>query len=159
MNNKPECFSKTKFYRTWYQIQQRCTNPKAPNYFKYGGKGTVCEWENIAGFKKDMYKSHLEHMEQHGAKDTTIERINSNGNYSKKNCCWATYAEQNKNRSDVRLVDIGGVIKPLIDWCRHYKINPNTVYSRITKYGWGVKDSILLPLQRGKKLLTNTKDE
>ena len=47
----------------------------------------------------DMLPSYLKHCEEFSIKETTLDRINGNNGYSKSNCRWATYKEQNNNRN------------------------------------------------------------
>ena len=92
--------SDTRFYYIWNGIRMRCNNINDTCYSKYGGRGiSICDkWLTFENFKDDMYDSYLKHIERYGEKQTTIDRINSLGNYEPSNCRWATYKEQNNNK-------------------------------------------------------------
>lgn len=86
--------SKTREYITWKAMKARCYRPKAENFKHYGGKDvpiTVCdEWKN----------SFLTFLSDMGPKPTPkheIHRIDSDKEYCKLNCKWATRTEQNQN--------------------------------------------------------------
>ena len=90
----------TRFYKTWENMKQRCLNRNHTHYKNYGGRGiTVCgEWLTFEGFLRDMHSSYLKHSELHGELNTTLERIDVDGGYSKSNCCWITRLMQYNNR-------------------------------------------------------------
>lgn len=85
--------SKSKEYKTWCGMKQRCYNPNASGYKYYGEKGIrVCDrWlESFENFILDMGFS--------PTKDHSIDRINSDGHYCPENCRWVTIDIQQKNR-------------------------------------------------------------
>lgn len=93
--------SKTRFYNIWRKLRTRCNYTKDVAYEFYGGRGIqVCEsWESaFENFKADMYKSYLDHVQVHGEQNTSIDRIDFNGNYEPTNCQWATCKIQSLNR-------------------------------------------------------------
>lgn len=88
----------TRFYKIWDNMHTRCTTTKDAHQRKYYGmKGIIIEWSDFTAFFGDMYPSYIEHVKQYGEPDTTIDRKDGDGNYSKANCRWATRAEQNRN--------------------------------------------------------------
>lgn len=130
--------SRTKEYRTWLTMRQRCENPNNPPYEKYGAKGiTVCErWKDYENFKADMGECPTPRH--------TIDRIDGTKGYSPENCRWATYAEQNRNLSKNVVIEINGVKNILADWCDMYKIDRATVGARL-KRGWDPVKAIKTP--------------
>ena len=91
---------KARFYHIWENMKQRCLNANSVNYKNYGGRGiNICsDWLVFENFKQDMYDSYLKHIEEYGEDQTSIDRINNNGNYELNNCQWATRSEQQSNR-------------------------------------------------------------
>jgi len=91
--------TKTRFYNIWSGVKNRCLNPNCNIYCNYGAKGIQIddEWLIFNNFNEDMYESYLEHSREFGEKQTTIDRIDSTGNYCKDNCRWATYSVQTNN--------------------------------------------------------------
>ncbi len=97
--SKREPLYGTKFYMTFHLLKQRCNNKKCPRYHRWGGRGIKCLWKSFSEFKSDMYESFLAHEAVHGGRNTSIDRIDNDGNYCKENCRWATAKEQMLNTS------------------------------------------------------------
>lgn len=79
-------------YNSWHSMLQRCNNPNSIAFKHYGGRGisVYAPWIDFEKFNIDMGASYIDGF--------TIERINVNGNYEPKNCCWIPKSEQNKNK-------------------------------------------------------------
>lgn len=98
---------------------QRCSNPLATGYEKYGGRGiqVLDGWERFEKFFLDMGEAPA---------DMSIERIDVNGNYCKENCKWETDSNQSYNRrmnsnnttgkTGVDFVERGGVYRARITY-------------------------------------------
>ena len=102
---KTHGMSETRFYKIWVGMRQRCYNEKDTGYKYYGGRGiTVCDrWKKFENFYDDMYESYLKHVEEHGEENTSIDRIDNNGNYESSNCRWTNQTKQlinQRERSD-----------------------------------------------------------
>lgn len=118
-------FSKTRLYRIWRSMLSRCTNINNSQYKNYGDRGImVCDrWKKFENFKEDMYDSYLKHIEKYGKKNTTIDRIDVNGNYCKENCRWATQKEQANNRRNNHYITYNNETHTLKEWSEILGIN------------------------------------
>lgn len=62
-------------------------------------KDKKCLRKNFSEFYVDMYDSYVEHYKLYGKHNTTLDRIDSNWDYCKENCRWATSLQQSQNRN------------------------------------------------------------
>lgn len=147
--------SKTPEYSVWTGMKGRCFNRNSDSFHKYGGRKdnpiTVStEWMDFSVFIKDMGP-------RPGPK-YTLERIDSDGMYEKKNCIWADYTTQNRNRSivklsadkaeEIRLLYAQGIKLAIL--CEKFQANKSTIWSVISGQSWRVvSDAIVKPLGQG----------
>ena len=135
-------FKGTRFYKIWRNIQTRCQNPNRKEWRNYGGRGIKCEWEDFKDFKDDMYLSYQSHTLRFGEKDTTIDRIDNNKDYSKENCRWATMIEQERNRRNTPRFRLGDTNMTLQEWSEKLRIPYHTIYMRMWKKGKTFEEAI-----------------
>lgn len=137
-------YYKTRFYRSWSDMIQRCNNPNNQSYHYYGGRGiTVCErWLKFENFLEDMIKDWEPRL--------TIERKDKNGNYCKNNCKWATRKEQVRNRRNNFYVKHREKTQLLIEWSKETGIPYKILWSRIVKLKWPIAKALTTPVRRKK---------
>lgn len=83
----------TSTYSTRCNMKRRCYDETNNWFYCYGAKGiSVCDrWKySFINFLFDMGEK---------PKGTSLDRINSEGDYTPENCCWATRIEQARARS------------------------------------------------------------
>lgn len=103
MRGKNNSKEERKHSKTWNDMKNRCSNKECVMYNRYGGRGITVsnEWFNsYESFFNDTWESYIKHIEEHGIKNTSLDRINNELGYSKENCRWATRKIQNNNRSN-----------------------------------------------------------
>lgn len=134
----------TRFYKSWCDMKARCNNENNVHYKNYGGRGIkVCKrWQVFINFRDDMLESYTTHLEMFGKKDTTIDRVENNGDYEKENCHWATRKEQNRNSRKNTMLSFNGETLRLGEWAERLGINRTTLSSRLNRYGWSVEKAL-----------------
>jgi len=169
--NTKHGLSKSRLYKCWRSMKERCLceNNKAYKYYGALGIGITEDWLGKNGF----INFYIWAMES-GYNDTlTIDRINNNGNYEPNNCQWITQSE-NSIKSNITgtykyinnenivlyfsiktlLSDEKNITRGYIDyWLSKYKkSNQGDLFLRINKeeYISNFKDS--LEFQKGFKI-------
>ena len=130
-------------YRSWTGMIQRCTNPKAPNFHKYGARGIgVCvRWRDFVLFLADMGPR---------PPGTSLDRIDGTKDYEPGNVRWSDARTQNANRRCVRLLTINGETACLTEWARRAGVSDTAMTYRLRR---GLTGSALLrPSHHGKAL-------
>lgn len=131
LNGRP-----TAEYRAWCNMKDRCSRPSAANYARYGGRGiSVCEaWAA-------SFEVFLAEMGQRPSPSHSLDRINNDGNYEPGNCRWATIAEQQRNRSRVRLIPHQGRLITIVELAKISGVPYSRLKGRLDR-GWSVERAI-----------------
>lgn len=141
--------SKTKVYKIYHNMITRCYNPNATGYERYGGRGIcICDdWHTPADNNYTGFLNFYNWMYSHGyhdqPKDTprndqlSIDRIDTNGNYSPQNCRIITMREQAKNKHNNRYINDGTNVYTYFEFARVYNLRGSYVIGKIKK-GWNL---------------------
>lgn len=133
----------SKTYKSWVDMVRRCKFTTGPNWRSYKGRGiTVCDrWLKFENFLADMGEKPLGRF--------TIDRIDNNGNYEPKNCRWATYTDQNRNKRNNHLLTFNGKTMCIAEWAEAMGIERDRLKARIYM-GWSTKRALETPIQDNK---------
>lgn len=134
----------TRLHKEWGQMKFRGSNKKWAEADRYANRGiTVCEeWE----------KSFIPFMEwalANGYEDgLSLDRIDNDKGYSPDNCRWADRKTQNRNKGCNVLLEYNGEKKPISEWAEILGIKYGTLYSRLKRGKWSIKDAFERPLRK-----------
>lgn len=131
----------------WQGIKKRCDPRFAHRYKRYAGRSIRVEWSSFDEFFADMYSSFIEHVKVFGLKNTTIERLDTDGNYTPSNCRWATWSEQFNNRTTTHKLTFKGETLSVAQWARKLGVNRSLINTRINRDGWTVEKALATPRQ------------
>ncbi len=144
--NRTHGVTKSRLYKSWQALRQRCENPHDTGYSSYGARGiSVCkEWAHFEPFRDwatiNGYADHLE-----------IDRIDVNGNYAPHNCRWVTTMVNMNNRRNTRRAVFFGIEMAYADACRKYGaalgITSSHLKHRIA-WGWTPERAVTTPVKR-----------
>lgn len=121
-------------YSVWESMKKRCFDPRQKSYKDYGGRGIrVCDrWMSFIHFLADMGER---------PSGMWIDRINNDKGYEPGNCRWATPAEQQRNRSNNKMLTLNGVTKTQSEWASDIGVSGATIHKRL-KRGWPIADAL-----------------
>lgn len=129
-------YHRTPTYSSWANMKTRCDNPKYTHYRLYGGKGVrYCErWKSFTLFLEDMGER---------PEGTTLDRIDSDGDYEPSNCRWATPREQSENRKSwIRKIEIDGRTQTMTRWAEEVGISVQSISNKINRDGMTPEDAV-----------------
>lgn len=123
----------TRFYQIYTSLKKRCENTNCKSYKNYGGRGIRCEWKSFLEFRDDMFQSYLQHCKLFGEKQTTIERMDNDGNYCPSNCKWATIKEQGLNKRTNHFITWNNRTYTVSQFLKQYHISKSNYYHNYKK--------------------------
>lgn len=100
-------------------------------------------------FTEDMYESYVKHFNAHDG-DTSIDRVDVNGDYCKENCRWLTNREQQANKSCTQSIEENGVLYSINWYCDEHNISYNKIRKIAKDNNFSLKDALLLYLEVSK---------
>lgn len=119
-------------YVAWLSMRQRCNDPAHSNFPRYGGRGvSVCDAWN------DSYEQFLSDMGRKPSPNHSIDRIDVNGNYEPSNCRWATFKNQQNNRTNIRFGMLNGELMPLSQIAERTGVPDRTIRNWMNTLGDG----------------------
>lgn len=134
-------------YKIWKSMRNRCNNPNYEEFQYYGGRGiSICpEWDDFNIFYADM-----------GSRPTSkhqIDRIDTNGNYEKSNCRWATSTVQNRNTRRNNYITYNGETHCLAEWAELLGLTYSSLKHRLNKLGWTLEQAFTTPADAHKRFI------
>lgn len=125
---------RTRLYRTWINMKQRCTpNHQSQHHYYLRGIHVCDKWKSFEGF--------LEDMEGGFSNGMTLDRIDGTRGYEKSNCRWITQKQQTRNRSDTLWVDMPEGRMCLSEVAEKYGLEYDSIFRKF-KRGIPVTDLI-----------------
>ena len=133
LGNSPE-------YAAWARMKQRCYNEHNHRFAQYGKRGITIDprWNKFEDF--------LEDMGRRPSPNHSLDRVDNDGPYSPANCRWATWTQQERNRTNNHLLTHNDKTQCLEAWADETGINNSTLRARLRR-GWSIERTLTTPLQ------------
>jgi hypothetical protein len=120
-------------YDAWINMKSRVKRDR-----NYQGRVSVCRrWSVFQNFFDDMGRR--------PSARHSVERVNNNGDYSPKNCRWATRIEQQNNRRVCKYITAEGLRLTVAQWARRLGTRGTTIQKRLS-LGWGSVAAVTVPV-------------
>lgn len=140
-------------YRSWQSMLERCANPRVNNWHRYAGRGIeVCAaWQSsFENFYADMGPCPIK---------CSLDRINNELGYSPENCRWATASQQARNRRNSTAVDWLGKKMTLAELAESTGVPYGALHRRIRSLGWPVDRAVNTPTRRERSVYSQNSSQ
>lgn len=118
---------KSREYKTWMSMKERCNNKNHSAFKSYGGRGIqVCDrWQS-------SFKNFYADMGDRPA-GCSLDRINNDKGYSPENCRWATSKQQQSNRRNNVFVLVNGKKVTAFEASKILDVPMSTLHGKIKR--------------------------
>jgi hypothetical protein len=132
-------------FGSYMRAKQRCENPNHPRYKDWGGRGIKVLFNTFEEFLAEV-------GEKPEPKDEySIDRIDNNRHYEIGNIKWSNRNEQQRNKTNNRLITSNGMTKTLIEWSEYLNISVDRLDRRLYTYKWC--DQCVIELDKNKRCI------
>jgi hypothetical protein len=130
--------NRTRTYRIWRGMKNRCLNQRSGAYKSYGGRGITIDtrWLSFEGFYRDMGDP--------PSTEHSLGRLDNDGPYNEKNCAWQTKEAQCNNTRHTRRITCNGKTRSLSQWAHSAGLKPHTLRARL-EAGWDIARALSTP--------------
>lgn len=130
---------RTRTYRSWESMKYRATKKTCKVFHRYGarGIGMTQRWKRFENFLADMGECPV---------NLSLDRINNDKGYSKKNCRWADAKTQAQNRRSAVFYKYNGKMFRPDDLANLANMEKRTLWARLN-LGWTVKEAVETPVR------------
>lgn len=127
---------------SWHGMIQRCRNPRAKAYARYGGRGIDVDQRWVENFE-----TFLREVGPRPGRGYTLDRRNNSKGYFPGNVRWATRREQARNMRSNRILSYNGEDLTITEWAERAGVSRETFHYRLER-GWSMKKAVTTPLQK-----------
>lgn len=137
--------SKTRLYRMYAHILERCNNKKCKEYKWYGARGIECKFKDYIEFRDFAI--------QNGYNDTlTVERIDVNGHYEPQNITFIPLKLQARNTRQNVKITYKGLTLCASEWAEILECNADTLTKR-KRSGWSDEKTLETLIKGNEKMI------
>lgn len=129
----------TPTYKSWSEMKSRCDHPERSTGH-YENVSYCNRWSEFENFFEDMG------VRPNG---TSLDRIDTNGNYEPNNCRWADIFTQENNRKNNVKYPIDGEMLTLNQIARKYGISRSNLANKIYIKKWDIDTAIAYLTSKG----------
>lgn len=126
--------TKTRLYRIYRHILERCESPSCNEFKWYGARGIECEFKDYEDFRDFALSNGY-------TDDLTVERIDVNGNYSRENVTFIPLQLQARNTRSNVMITYKGLTLCAAEWADILGMKHDTLTRRI-RSGWSAERAL-----------------